>query len=439
VSHFGWIRRRASGLASGGAGLAGRTRQRFDSPAARITAAIPGRHRGITVTSVSAALVLSAGIIIAVSSSASTHVSAASVADRSSAGQRNTAAKTAARKAKAAVVALRVVSVTPTSGNHDANGGAPIKVVFTTALEAGSPMPRLSPSIKGSWQVSGDTAVFTPSSGYGPGTHVTVTVPSGTGGVRSASGGTLVSGTTDRYTTGSYSTLRLQQILAQLGYLPLTWTASSTASGSAGSSTSSSAAAQLSAAYQPPAGTFAWHPGYPRLLTSFWKQGSENLVDTGAIRAFESDAGLTMDGVAGSSVWTALLHAAAAGKNNTHGYTYAIASKGSPENLTIWHNGRQVLHNLANTGIPAAPTADGTFPVYLRYYYQVMKGTNPDGSKYADPVYYVAYFNGGDAVHFFDRYSYGSQQSLGCVELPWNAAKAAWPYLTYGSLVTVEG
>jgi peptidoglycan hydrolase-like protein with peptidoglycan-binding domain len=369
-----------------------------------------------------------------VSSSASGHVSAASAADRSSAGQRNTASKTAARKAKAAVVALRVVSVTPASGNHDANGGAPIKVVFTTALAAGSPMPRLSPSIKGSWHVNGDTAVFTPASGYGPGTHVTVTVPSGTGGVRSVSGGTLASATTGRYTTGSYSTLRLQQLLAQLGYLPLTWTASSAAS-----STSSSAAAQLSAAYQPPAGTFAWQPGYPRLLTSFWKQGSDNLVDTGAIRAFESDAGLTMDGVAGSSVWAALLHAAAAGKNNTHGYTYAIASKGSPENLTIWHNGRQVLHNLANTGIPAAPTADGTFAVYLRYYYQVMKGTNPDGSKYADPVWYVAYFNGGDAVHYFSRYSYGSQQSLGCVELPWSAAKAAWPYLTYGSLVTVEG
>ena len=30
-----------------------------------------------------------------------------------------------------------------------------------------------------------------------------------------------------------------------------------------------------------------------------------------------------------------------------------------------------------------------------------MKGTNPDGSKYDDPVYYVAYFNGGDAVHHF--------------------------------------
>ena len=66
-----------------------------------------------------------------------------------------------------------------------------------------------------------------------------------------------------------------------------------------------------------------------------------------------------------------------------------------------------------------------------------MKGTNPDGSKYADPVAWVAYFHGGEAVHNFPRYSYGFPQSLGCVELPWAPAKRVWPYLTYGTLVTV--
>jgi len=80
-----------------------------------------------------------------------------------------------------------------------------------------------------------------------------------------------------------------------------------------------------------------------------------------------------------------------------------------------------------NTGIPASPTVDGTFPVYLRFYFTHMKGTNPDGSKYDDPVWYVSYFNGGDAVHYFPRGSYGWYQSLGCVELPWNAAARAYP------------
>ncbi len=35
------------------------------------------------------------------------------------------------------------------------------------------------------------------------------------------------------------------------------------------------------------------------------------------------------------------------------------------------------------------------------------------------------------------RSSYGSPQSLGCVELQSAAAEQAWGYLTYGTLVTV--
>jgi len=54
-------------------------------------------------------------------------------------------------------------------------------------------------------------------------------------------------------------------------------------------------------------------------------------------------------------------------------------------------------------------------------------------------VQWVSYFNGGDAVHYFARPGYGYQQSLGCVELPYNDAVRAYPYLTYGSLVTVDG
>jgi Bacterial Ig-like domain len=50
-----------------------------------------------------------------------------------------------------------------------------------------------------------------------------------------------------------------------------------------------------------------------------------------------------------------------------------------------------------------------------------------------------SFSTGGDAVHQFARYSYGWYQSLGCVELPWDAAKTAYSYLSYGSLVTVTG
>ena len=103
----------------------------------------------------------------------------------------------------------------------------------------------------------------------------------------------------------------------------------------------------------------------------------------------------------------------------------------------MWHDGQVILHTPANTGISVAPTTVGTAPVYLRYTFQIMQGTNPDGSHYADPVSWVSYFRSGEAVHYFPRGSYGYPQSLGCVELPYNQAHYVWPYMTYGTLVTV--
>ena len=335
---------------------------------------------------------------------------------------------------------LQLVSVSPAAGAKGVNGTNPIRVQFSAPLAASSPMPTLSPSIPGHWAVQGNVAVFTPVVGYLENTRVTVKIPGGLAGMVSAAGGTAGNGGTlganlsQSFTTGSFSTMRLQQLLAQLGYLPMTWTSKSLSAISP-----ATAKAELAAAYTAPAGTFGWHGGYPWSLWSQWKAGSGNILDVGAIRAFESVHGMTMDGIAGKAVWSRLLTAVAKGQKNPNGYTYALASQHYPETITIWHNGHVVLKSLANTGIPASPTADGTFPVYLKYYFSYMKGTNPDGSKYDDPVYYASYFNGGDAVHQFSRYSYGYYQSLGCVELPWDAAKQAYPYLTYGSLVTVTG
>ncbi len=330
---------------------------------------------------------------------------------------------------------LRVVSVTPSAGSSAVNGADPVQVVFSAPLASDSPMPALSPAVPGTWRRAGTAAVFTPQDGFPAGTSVTVTVPAGASGVRSAAGasagGLLPAPVTRSFTTGSFSTLRLQQLLAQLGYLPLSWTPAGSAIAA------SDARAQVAAAYAPPAGTFTWQRGYPSTLDTLWQQGAGNMLDTGAIRAFEFQNGLTMDGVAGPKVWQALLQDVAAGKRNTAGYTYALASKASPETLTIWHDGQQVLQSLANTGIAASPTAVGTFPVYERLPFQVMKGSNPNGTRYADPVQNVSYFNGGDAVHYIARASYGWPQSLGCVELPLSQSAVAYRYLTYGSLVTV--
>ena len=201
-----------------------------------------------------------------------------------------------------------------------------------------------------------------------------------------ASAGTLKQASTVTFTTGTYSTLGLQQILAQLGYLPLTWSPDATGADT-GIPAPASLNQQVSDAYEPPAGTFTFKPGYPTELTSQWKAGKDNMLDKGAIRAFQSDQGLTMDGVAGPDVWAHLLTAAAKNKVNPNGYTYALASQNSPhESLKVWHNGKLILNTPANTGVPGANTVDGTFPVYERLQFQIMKGTNLDGSKYADPV-----------------------------------------------------
>ncbi len=400
-----WFRRMASGRE------AGRLRAR----------------RSVLITAVSAALIVIAGVTILLVGPGKTTLRATSVA--------------ASRVAHTVhpAPALQVTSVTPGANSRSVNGTTPIQVGFSAPLAARSALPKVSPSVAGSWKVDGRTATFTPATGFPEDTTVTVSIASGSAGTQSAAGakagagGYLTSGFTGSFTTASYSTLRLEQLLAQLGYLPLTWTASGTPVQPA------DAAGQLAAAYNAPAGSFSWQSGYPSVLTSLWSEGTGNLIVTGAVRAFQSEQGLTMDGVAGPGVWSDLLKAVADGHSNGNGYTYALASESLPETLTIWHDGRQVLSTPANTGIPEAPTAEGTYPVYEKLPFQIMQGTNPDGSQYADPVSWVSYFNGGDAVHYFDRGSYGWPQSLGCVELPESSAETAYRYLSYGSLVTVTG
>jgi L,D-transpeptidase catalytic domain len=372
------------------------------------------------------ALLLVAGVWFAL-----THASA-----QSSAGGKAKAGVTAKPSSQVPTGPLELLSETPASGTGGVSGMPDIKIQFSAPLATNSPLPTISPSLAGNWQGAGTSALqFVPTAAFSEHTHVLVTIPGGPMGVRGAHGSLLGASVQIRFRVGAYQDARVPQLLAQLGYLPMTWAPAP----GAVVPDATDAAGQLAAAYNPPQGSFTWQPGYPSQLQQFWQDGAlTSKIMQGAIMAFESDHGITMDGDAGPQVWSALLSAVAAGQDNSHGYTYAIASEDNPETLTIWHDGQIVLHTLANTGISAAPTTIGTDPVYIRYYSQVMKGKNPDGTKYADQVYYVAYFRSGEAVHYFDRGSYGWPQSLGCVELPFSDAKAAWPYLTYGSLVTVS-
>jgi hypothetical protein len=204
-----------------------------------------------------------------------------------------------------------------------------------------------------------------------------------------------------------------EEILAGLGYLPLTWS---------------------------PTG-FQWRWTPPPTLRALWVPGQNGVIAKGAIMAFESVASLPIDGSISASETNALLSAAQDPSGpyaNPNGISYALASESSPESLVVWHNGVVVETTPANTGGSGTPTTQGSFPVYLRLRNQVMRGTAPDGTSYADPVQFVAYFNGGDALHYMPRASYGDPQSLGCVELPYSAASIIWPYMTIGSVVTVD-
>jgi len=257
----------------------------------------------------------------------------------------------------------------------------------------------------------------------------------------SAAGHQLSSPRTAAYTTGAYSTMRLAEVLGELGYLPATYELPNLGMRIASQfgASSNGLAAQEALAYSPPEATFTWDQGYPASLQAMWTNNSYNVVLKGAVMAFQSEHNMTINGGVTAALWRAVFKAVATNQNNVNGYTYAVADQNDPETLTIYHDGQVVLQSPANTGIPSAPTVNGTFPVYERFLSTIMSGTNPGGSHYSDLVQYVSYFNGGDAVHYFARGGYGYQQSLGCVELPFDAAKTAFPFLTYGSLVTVTG
>ncbi len=330
---------------------------------------------------------------------------------------------------KARPPALRLVVVSP-KGTAPVPGDSTIKLRFSAPLAplTARSTPQLSPSTAGAWSQPNPTTLrFTPTGGYLPGTVVHITVPKG---LAATNGAALRKAATVSFTVQAGSTVRLAQVLADLRYLPVHLASS------ANQPRPGDTAGQLRAIFSPPAARLVLGSDWPSQLRGLWEH-DPSIVLRGAVMAFESQHGLAIDGVPGTAVWQALLAARFHRQFNTAGYNYALATESSPETLTVYHNGRVVMRSAANTGINGRGTATGTFPVYERLRSQTMRGTNPDGSHYADFVQWIAYFNGGDAVHYIPRSSYGSPQSLGCIELPYAAAEQAWGYLTYGTLVTV--
>jgi hypothetical protein len=298
----------------------------------------------------------------------------------------------------------------------------------------GSSRPRVTPSTQGHWrEPNSHTLAFTPS-GFGAalGSQLRIQLPHAVA-VTAGTGPSLHNTSQVEWTVPAGSTLRLQQLLAQEGYLPVVWH-------STAAEVMHTPSAEARAAVDPPSGSFSWrYSNTPHQLQAMWTPGQATVITKGAVMKFENENDLTVDGLAGATVWHMLLNDAIAGKRISSPYSYVYVHREVPETMTLWSAGRTVLSSPANTGISGAETELGTFPVFEHLPETTMTGTNPDGSHYEDHgIKWVSYFNGGDALHNFDRSSFGTPQSLGCVELPLAASAEVWPYTPIGTLVTIE-
>lgn len=312
--------------------------------------------------------------------------------------------------------------------------GRPISLTFSRPVQKvlGAALPTITPAVAGRWRLlDSHTLSFQPARlGYPLGAHLEVRLPSRV--AVAEPGGERLSRTLG-WQVPHGTVLRLHQLLAEAGYLPLGWSPSA-------APVARSPQAQLGAAVEPPAGRFRWlYSNTPRELRALWRTGRWNEITRGAVMMFEHTHGLDVDGFVGPKVWHGLLADTLAARRKTDGYSYVYVHRSVPQSLTLWHDGRTILRSPGNTGVPAAPTQLGSFPVFEHIPIGTMSGTNPDGSRYHDPgIRYISYFNHGDAIHAFNRSSFGTPQSLGCVELPLAAAARVWLYTPIGTLVTIE-
>lgn len=248
---------------------------------------------------------------------------------------------------------------------------------------------------------------------------------------RTASGSPAVVGDAVMIPGPSPEVLRVQELLADLGYLPLDF--------SSAMPVQRTESAELASFSDPPSGIFRWRwSGLPRSLRTLWHPGTYGAMTQGAVMTFERAHAMVVD----SSLTSTLLDSLAEARESAtdpdpDAYSYVLVREGKPETLTLYVDGRAVLRSLANTGLDAS-TPLGSWPIYLREPSQTLVGTYPNGEPYDIPdVRDIDYFDGNFAVHELPRASYGFPQSAGCVEIPPAADARLWERVSYGTLVTV--
>ncbi len=313
------------------------------------------------------------------------------------------------------------------------DGTTPLWVRLSGTPASSSPRPQVSPTVAGAWSTNGDSEYFTPASTLEPCTSYKLTIPAAT----QATGQMPLGKTrTLSLTVACPPVKALQQALARLGYLPYTFHSLY------GVHLPSGAESRSTAAH------LAFHPATGALVANFGDvpplaYGKLDETTEGALTVFEASRGIESSetsGVSNARVWESLLAAETENHRNPSPYTFVTVSESSPETLEVHKGSHVVLTTPANTGVPGAETPTGIFPIFARDVSTTMSGTDVDGTKYDIPdVPWVNYFNGGDAVHGYERGSYGFPQSNGCVELPIETAKTVFGMLALGDIVYITG
>ncbi len=325
---------------------------------------------------------------------------------------------------------LPATKLTKLPHGTDPDGAEPLVLRLNGIPAPTTPRPLLEPHVNGTWTTVGDLEVFTAASTLLPCQTYTITIPADT----IATGHSRLGVRRTITLPVSCGTVRgLQVALARLDYLPYHLHPYVGPAQHRGREPRQEAAME---AFDPPRGRLvAQYPDAPPVA---YGDGADPAT-IGALEIFQEDHDIPVAGAPNTRTWESLLAAETDDRRDPQPYTWVTVTETLPETLEVHQGSRIALSSPANTGVPGAPTAQGIFPIYERFVSTTMTGTNPDGSHYSDPgVPWVNYFNGGDAVHGFDRPGYGYPQSDGCVELPPSTAEVVFGMLRIGDIVWVQ-
>ena len=254
--------------------------------------------------------------------------------------QSNSTSGTPSAKAARDVPPLAVTASTPAAGATNVASNAPITVKFSKPIALGATLPTLAPPVSGTWaQTTPTTLQYNLSAPLIPLTNEVLTVPSGTAGLRGRNGSALSQPMSIAFKVADGSTQRLQELLAGLNYMPVSFTP-----------TGPAPAAQDMTNPKPVPSPGAG-PTSPSTRPQRGRRAARTIITRAAVESFENQNGLTVDGLAGPAVWTTLLNDVAAQKVDPTPYVYVLVSKNLPENLTLYNNGAAQYSNIpVNTG-----------------------------------------------------------------------------------------